>query len=90
MFQVEASMVLPILPNVYFSHACPSCGHVRSETGLWFRAIGFYKCNACSAQVKLTYDEKVRLLCGENRDKADPQQPTLPSDAPAQQPPSRR
>jgi hypothetical protein len=87
-------VVLPFLPNVYFSHACPSCGHVRSETGLWFRAIGSYRCRACSAQVRLTYEEKVRLLCGENMDKRDRQRSNglglSPSGVPTDRPPSRR
>jgi hypothetical protein len=64
-------MGLPRFPNVYFEHACPNCGHIRTETGLWFRSVGSYKCRVCSGQVRLTYEEKVRLLdrlgkCGES------------------------
>jgi hypothetical protein len=59
-------MALPRLPNVYFSHACSNCGHIRSETGPWFRSVGSYKCKACSSQVRMSYEEKPRLLGAPN------------------------
>jgi hypothetical protein len=85
-------MVLPWLPNVRFPHTCPNCGHVRSETGLWFRSVGSYKCRACSAEVKIPYEEKLRLLCRETKGTPDPpDSASIPSsDALAQQPPFRR
>jgi hypothetical protein len=64
-------MALPWLPNVFFRHACPNCGHVRSETGVWFRSVSLYKCKACSGQVRITYEEKLRLLSSETRSSSD-------------------
>jgi hypothetical protein len=71
-------MALPWLPNVYFSHTCPNCGRTRSETGLWFRFVGWYKCSACSSRVKITYEEKLRLLCPDEKGNSDPQPDTSP------------
>jgi hypothetical protein len=83
-------MALPRLPNVYFSHACPNCGHVRSETGLWFRSVGSYKCKACSGQVRMSYEEKARLLGANDKYGSDPH-PAAPGGAVLkQQPPVRR
>ena len=56
-------MALPWLPNVYFSHSCPSCGHMRTATGTWFRAVRGYKCKACSGEVTLSYETKLSVLC---------------------------
>jgi hypothetical protein len=83
-------MALPVLPNVYFSHTCPNCGLTRSETGVWFRSVSSYKCEACSTRVRIPYEEKVRLLCRDTEGSHNsPHSSDLsPSGATAEQPPS--
>jgi hypothetical protein len=86
-------MALPWLPDVFFRHACPNCGHVRSETGVWFRFVSSYKCAACSTRVRITYEEKVRILSRDLEGNADPEprpSPDLPADVSTQQPSGAR
>jgi hypothetical protein len=55
-------MALPKLPNRFFARSCPHCGERRIERGSWFYAIGAYICGGCGAQLRLTYEQKDRLL----------------------------
>jgi hypothetical protein len=57
-------MPLPRLPNRSFAHHCPHCGAARVNPGLWFYSIGGYKCEGCGNAIKLTYEDKIKLLNG--------------------------
>ena len=57
-------MPLPRLPDVSFAHHCPHCGTLRVNTGLWFYSFGRYKCDSCNNTVRLTYEDKIKLLNG--------------------------
>jgi hypothetical protein len=57
-------MPLPRLPNTSFAHHCPHCGAARVNSGLWFYAIGRYKCEGCGNAVRVTYEDKIKLLNG--------------------------
>jgi hypothetical protein len=57
-------MPLPRLPNITFAHYCPHCGVARVNTGLWFYAIGAYKCEGCGNAIRVTYQDKIKLLNG--------------------------
>jgi hypothetical protein len=71
-------VALPWLPNVYFSHTCPNRGRTRSETGVWFRSVSSYTCTGCSTRVNITYEEKLRLLCRDEKGDPDPKLDTSP------------
>jgi hypothetical protein len=66
------------LPKAYFAYKCPRCGTPRVRTGQWFYAIAGYTCDGCGAGVRVTYDEKVKLLSGQGV-KADGSKRDLPS-----------
>jgi hypothetical protein len=83
-------MVLPRLPNVYFSHACPNRGHTRSETSLWFCSVSSYNYKACSGQVRISYEKKARLLGANDKSGSDPHPVALGVAALQQQPPVGR
>jgi hypothetical protein len=57
-------MPLPRLPNMSFAHHCPHCGAARVNTGVWFYAIGGYKCEGCGNAIRVTYEDKIKLLNG--------------------------
>jgi predicted RNA-binding Zn-ribbon protein involved in translation (DUF1610 family) len=55
-------MSLPRRHDVYLQHKCPQCGTGRANTERWFYAIASYTCEGCGKKVRVTYDEKLRLL----------------------------
>ena len=55
-------MSLQRRPNLTFSHQCPHCGNTRVNSGQWFYAIAGYKCGGCGKNVRVTYDDKLKLL----------------------------
>jgi hypothetical protein len=57
-------MPLPRLPNTSFAHHCPHCGAARVNTGVWFYSIAGYKCESCGNAIRITYQDKVKLLNG--------------------------
>ena len=54
-------MPLPQITHTPLTHHCPSCGHGRTNTGSWFRAIRKYRCASCDITVVVTYDMKLKL-----------------------------
>jgi hypothetical protein len=42
--------------------SCPSCNEALSKKGSWVRAVSYYTCEACKQRVRLTYDDKLKVL----------------------------
>jgi hypothetical protein len=41
---------------------CPHCGHSYARNGSWFNSIRNYFCPRCRRQVRLTYQDKLKLF----------------------------
>ena len=48
--------------DIFMTHRCPRCGHATTRQGSSFRSIRHYHCSACGEQVRLTYDDKLKLF----------------------------
>jgi hypothetical protein len=59
------------LANVLLTRRCPSCGHMLTKKGSWFRSIGHYRCEGCLEDIPLSYEAKVQLF----DDHANPKSP---------------
>jgi hypothetical protein len=40
----------------------PSCGHMLTKKGSWFKTIGHYRCEGCLEDIPLSYEAKVQLF----------------------------
>lgn len=47
---------------VALTFECPRCGHQVVRTGLWFKSVGNFKCEACKAKIRLGYEDKLALI----------------------------
>jgi transposase-like protein len=43
-------------------YTCSHCGHRFERTGLWFKSVSHFRCEACGRQLQLSYGEKVTLF----------------------------
>jgi transposase-like protein len=48
--------------EVPMTKECPHCRHPLVMNGSWFSSVSRYRCLACSNDVQLTYDEKLKLF----------------------------
>src|SRR6478609_2933535 len=48
--------------DIFMTHYCPRCGHRTRRQGSSFRLIRHYRCSACGEQVRLTYNDKLKLF----------------------------
>ena len=48
--------------DIFMTHRCPRCGHATTRQGSSFRSIRHYDCSACGEQVRLTYNDKLKLF----------------------------
>ena len=60
----RASCPCPASPMVPSPIIARIAGTARVNTGLWFYSFGRYKCDSCNNTVRLTYDDKIKLLNG--------------------------
>jgi transposase-like protein len=52
----------PVLSSVNLTFHCPHCGHALVRPGKWFKSATRFKCDACKADVRLTYSRKLALF----------------------------
>jgi DNA-directed RNA polymerase subunit RPC12/RpoP len=48
--------------DIFMTHRCPRCGHRTTRQGSSFRSIRHYHCSVCGEQVRLTYEDKLKLF----------------------------
>ena len=48
--------------DIFMTHRCPRCGHRTTRQGSSFRSVRHYHCSACGEQVRLTYNDKLKLF----------------------------
>jgi hypothetical protein len=48
--------------DIFMTHRCPRSGHGKTRQASSFRPIRHYQCSACGEQVRLTYNDKLKLF----------------------------
>ncbi|SDR58272.1 hypothetical protein SAMN05519103_06066 [Rhizobiales bacterium GAS113] len=50
------------LADVPLTFECAHCGLALSKKGSWFKSARRFTCAGCQREVRLTYDDKIRIF----------------------------
>ncbi len=59
------------LADTILRHPCRNCGHVLEKPGSRFSVVSKYTCAGCNVQMRLRYDEKLRIFARHQRGAPD-------------------
>ena len=64
------------LDDVLITFDCPHCGVALIKKGRWFKFVGGFRCAGCQREVRIAYEDKIRLFAKHARlAKAAPRNP---------------
>lgn len=50
------------LQDSYLTIACTRCEQPINRKGSWFKVIATFRCPACNTEMRLGYDDKLRIF----------------------------